>query len=215
METIVENENWHAFKIDPREKLQPQYQNYLAHWIHANQGSADTCALDFTNFISNLTLSNCWALFIKAEAVVVCQQGQTFGNDQMKLCLTKFDNQTFVSTGLYALNPKGREYNEVLEKLLKEQKESKGYARQRYDQGMGNRGEVFMTWEGFEPGTWSLELWDPKQFKLGTLLLIMWMMTSAREHCGWTLWEMEECGRMGQKKGVLGKGEFIVLCCLY
>ena len=31
-----------------------------------------------------------------------------------------------------------------------------------YDQGMGNRGEVFMTWEGFEPGTWSLELWDPK-----------------------------------------------------
>ena len=29
-----------------------------------------------------------------------------------------------------------------------------------YDQGMGNRGEVFMTWEGFEPGTWSLELWD-------------------------------------------------------
>ena len=27
-----------------------------------------------------------------------------------------------------------------------------------YDQGMGNRGEVFMTWEGFEPGTWSLEL---------------------------------------------------------
>ena len=43
----------------------------------------------------------------------------------------------------------------------------------------------------------------------------MWMMTSAREHCGWTLQEMEECGRMGQKKGVLGKGEFIVLCCLY
>ena len=31
-----------------------------------------------------------------------------------------------------------------------------------YDQGMGNRGEVFMTWEGFEPGTWSLELWDLK-----------------------------------------------------
>ena len=48
----------------------------------------------------------------------------------LKLCLTKFDNQTFVLTGLYALNPKGREYNEVLEKLLKEQKESKGYARQ-------------------------------------------------------------------------------------
>ena len=38
-----------------------------------------------------------------------------------------------------------------------------------YDQGMGNRGEVFMTWEGFEPGTWSLELWDPKRFELGTL----------------------------------------------
>ena len=38
-----------------------------------------------------------------------------------------------------------------------------------YDQGMGNRGEVFMTWEGFEPGTWSLELWDLKQFKLRTL----------------------------------------------
>ena len=48
----------------------------------------------------------------------------------LKLCLTKFDNQTFVLTGLYALNPKGREYNEVLERLLKEQKESKGYARQ-------------------------------------------------------------------------------------
>ena len=79
METIVENKNWHAFKIDPREKLWPQYQNYLTCWIHANQGSAD------------------------------------------------------------------------------------------YDQGMGNRGEVFMTWEGFEPGTWSLELWDPKRFELGTL----------------------------------------------
>ena len=38
-----------------------------------------------------------------------------------------------------------------------------------YDQGMGNRGEVFMTWEGFEPGTWSLELWDLKRFELGTL----------------------------------------------
>ena len=38
---------------------------------------------------------------------------------------------------------------------------------------------------------------------------------SAREHCGWTPWEMEECGRMGQKKGVLGKGEFIVICFLY
>ena len=24
-----------------------------------------------------------------------------------------------------------------------------------------------------------------------------------------------ERGRMGQKKGVLGKGEFIVICCLY
>ena len=35
----------------------------------------------------------------------------------------------------------------------------------------------------------------------------MWMMTSAREHCGWTPWEMEEHG-MGQKKGVLGKREF-------
>ena len=33
---------------------------------------------------------------------------------------------------------------------------------QYYDQGMGNRGEVFMSWEGFEPGTWSLELWDLK-----------------------------------------------------
>ena len=130
VEKIVENENWCAFKIDPREKLWPQYQNYLACWIHANQGSADACALNFTNLISNLTLSNCWALFIKAEAVVAHQQGRTFGNDQMKLCLTKFDNQTFVLTGLYALNPKGREYNEVLEKLLKEQKESKGYARQ-------------------------------------------------------------------------------------
>ena len=130
VETIVENENWRAFKIDPREKLRPQYQNYLARWIHANRGSADACALDFTNLISNSTLSNRWALFIEAEAVVARQQGQTFGNDQMKLCLTKFDNQTFVSTGLYALNPKGREYNEVLEKLLKEQKESKGYARQ-------------------------------------------------------------------------------------
>ena len=85
----------------------------------------------------------------------------------------------------------------------------------RYDQGMGNRGEVFMTWEGFEPGTWCLELWDLKQFKLRTLELIMWMMMSAREHHGWTLWEMEERGRMGQKKGVLGKREFIVLCCLY
>ena len=31
-----------------------------------------------------------------------------------------------------------------------------------YDQGMGNRGEVFITWKGFEPGTWSLELWDLK-----------------------------------------------------
>ena len=40
---------------------------------------------------------------------------------------------------------------------------------QEYDQGMGNRGEVFMTWEGFEPGTWSLELWDLKQFELRTL----------------------------------------------
>ena len=39
----------------------------------------------------------------------------------------------------------------------------------RYDWGMGNRGEVFMTWEGFEPGTWSLELWDLKRFELGTL----------------------------------------------
>ena len=39
----------------------------------------------------------------------------------------------------------------------------------KYDWGMGNRGEVFMTWEGFEPGTWSLELWDLKQFKLRTL----------------------------------------------
>ena len=39
----------------------------------------------------------------------------------------------------------------------------------QYDQGMGNRGEVFMTWEGFEPGTWSLELWDLKRFELGTL----------------------------------------------
>ena len=29
--------------------------------------------------------------------------------------------------------------------------------------------EVFMTWEGFEPGTWSLELWDLKRFGLGTL----------------------------------------------
>ena len=38
-----------------------------------------------------------------------------------------------------------------------------------YDQGMGNRGEVFMTWEGFEPGTWSLELWDLKRFELRTL----------------------------------------------
>ena len=38
-----------------------------------------------------------------------------------------------------------------------------------YDWGMGNRGEVFMTWEGFEPGTWSLELWDLKRFELGTL----------------------------------------------
>ena len=38
-----------------------------------------------------------------------------------------------------------------------------------YDQGMGNRGEVFMTREGFEPGTWSLELWDLKRFELGTL----------------------------------------------
>ena len=37
---------------------------------------------------------------------------------------------------------------------------------------------------------------------------------SAREHHGWTLWEMEEHGRMGQKKGVLGKGEFIVICFL-
>ena len=43
----------------------------------------------------------------------------------------------------------------------------------------------------------------------------MWMMTSAREHRGWTPWEMEERGRMGQKKGVLGKGEFIVICFLY
>ena len=43
----------------------------------------------------------------------------------------------------------------------------------------------------------------------------MWMMTSAREHHGWTPWEMEERGRMGQKKGVLGKGEFIVICFLY
>ena len=34
-------------------------------------------------------------------------------------------------------------------------------------QGMGNRGEV--SWEGFEPGTWSLELWDLKRFELGTL----------------------------------------------
>ena len=42
-------------------------------------------------------------------------------------------------------------------------------ARGGYDQGMGNRGEVFMTWEGFEPGTWSLELWDLKQFELRTL----------------------------------------------
>ena len=42
----------------------------------------------------------------------------------------KIDNQTFVLTGLYAPNPKGREYNEVLERLLKEQKESKGYACQ-------------------------------------------------------------------------------------
>ena len=41
--------------------------------------------------------------------------------------------------------------------------------RRDYDQGMGNRGEVFMTWEGFEPGTWSLELWDLKRFELGTL----------------------------------------------
>ena len=38
-----------------------------------------------------------------------------------------------------------------------------------YDRGMGNRGEVFMTWEGFEPGTWSLELWDLKRFELRTL----------------------------------------------
>ena len=38
-----------------------------------------------------------------------------------------------------------------------------------YDWGMGNRGEVFMTWEGFEPGTWSLELWDLKRFELRTL----------------------------------------------
>ena len=38
-----------------------------------------------------------------------------------------------------------------------------------YDQGMGNRGEVFMTGEGFEPGTWSLELWDLKRFELRTL----------------------------------------------
>ena len=41
--------------------------------------------------------------------------------------------------------------------------------RDSYDWGMGNRGEVFMTWEGFEPGTWSLELWDLKRFELGTL----------------------------------------------
>ena len=41
--------------------------------------------------------------------------------------------------------------------------------KQEYDWGMGNRGEVFMTWEGFEPGTWSLELWDLKRFELGTL----------------------------------------------
>ena len=40
---------------------------------------------------------------------------------------------------------------------------------EQYDQGMGNRGEVFMTWEGFEPGTWSLELWDLKRFELRTL----------------------------------------------
>ena len=40
---------------------------------------------------------------------------------------------------------------------------------EHYDQGMGNRGEVFMTWEGFEPGTWSLELWDLKRFELRTL----------------------------------------------
>ena len=86
---------------------------------------------DWNNLILTLEKLN-WDDFEDGyTAVVARQQGRTFGNDQMKLCLTKFDNQTFVLTGLYALNPKGREYNEVLEKLLKEQKESKGYARQR------------------------------------------------------------------------------------
>ena len=66
-----------------------------------------------------------------------------------------------------------------------------------------------MTWEGFEPGTWSLELWDPKRFELGTLELIMWMMTSARQHRGWTP-EMEERGRMGLKKRSSWKRKFKV-----
>ena len=51
----------------------------------------------------------------------------------------------------------------------KDRKEKEKEKKREYDWGMGNRGEVFMTWEGFEPGTWSLELWDLKRFELGTL----------------------------------------------
>ena len=51
----------------------------------------------------------------------------------------------------------------------RERERVNGKGKGCYDWGMGNRGEVFMTWEGFEPGTWSLELWDLKRFELGTL----------------------------------------------
>ena len=57
----------------------------------------------------------------------------------------------------------------TLEVEVEELKDVLQVLKASYDQGMGNRGEVFMTWEGFEPGTWSLELWDLKRFELGTL----------------------------------------------
>ena len=121
------------------------------------------------------------------KQLLALQDALTSGVSELQLAAQRLgDHQITMSTGTnqekrgakeaYAkvkvevttLEVEVEELKDVLQ-VLKALKADKEALEDGYDQGMGNRGEVFMTWEGFEPGTWSLELWDLKRFELRTL----------------------------------------------